>query len=142
MRHAPILACLILFLGWSRPASDIRRNPAVDSISVSHPEVPEYPRIALAAQLQGTVDVVVEIDSEGEVTASHASGSSPLRDEAEVNARSWRFDHLPAGATFPITHTIRYEFKLEGKRAGVCPRVTFDLPDSVQIVAHPPVPEP
>jgi len=140
MRNAAIMLCLIL--GWSTPTFNATTSSHRDSLSVSHVEAPTYPSIALAAQVQGTVEVTVEVNEKGEVSAVRAFERSLFDREVERNVRTWKFSHLPVDANFPITHTVRYEFTIEGEPAHVCPLVIFDLPDRVRIIAHPPIPQP
>jgi TonB family protein len=59
--------------------------------------VPDYPPIAVAACVQGTASIVVELDQDGRVTGTDFISGSPLFEEAAVEAsRRWRFE---SGAT-------------------------------------------
>ncbi len=138
MKYTAIAACLILGGSSLILVAAIQASP--DSLCVAHLEVPEYPKIARLAQLQEIVDVMIDINESGEVISARASKDSLFRSEVENNVRTWTFKHLPAHAKFPITHAIRFEFKLDGKRSDSPPKVTFDLPERVRIVGHAPVP--
>jgi TonB family protein len=59
--------------------------------------VTDYPPIAVAACVQGTASIVVELDQDGRVTGTDFISGSPLFEEAAVEAsRRWRFE---SGAT-------------------------------------------
>lgn len=140
MRHISI--ALFLILGWSSWLFVGASQASLDHLCVAHLEVPDYPRLARLAQRQAVVDVKIDINKDGHVTAARMSTDSFFRREVDNNVRTWTFKHLPVNAKFPITHTVRFEFKLQGKRAEEPTRVSFDLPDRVLIVAHPPLPQP
>jgi hypothetical protein len=58
---------------------------------------------------------------------------------AEENARQWVFGPFPPVCEFPIHHSIRYVYKLEGKPKVVAiePVIRTFLPDRVEISAVP-----
>ncbi|MGH9519325.1 MAG: TonB family protein, partial [Terriglobales bacterium] len=54
--------------------------------------VPEYPPIARAARITGTVDIAITIGARGQVLRVKGSGSSPmLVQQTKENAKSWIF---------------------------------------------------
>jgi TonB family protein len=122
-------------------------NPqgAVDATCVKHIVVPGYPHLARVATLQGTVTVEIEIDSDGSVTSKRSSGPNDLlRRASEENAARWTF--CPASSeTVARKRSIVYIYKLEGPKEypyDSAPIVSIDLPNHVEIVAHPPKPMP
>jgi TonB family protein len=99
---------------------------------------PDYPLPARFDNIQGTVEVQVTILADGKVTFAKGSGAHPILIEAaEQNARQWMFGPFPKVSRFPLYHTIKYEYKLEGVPVGVGspPTVTTHLPDRVEVVA-------
>jgi TonB family protein len=118
---------------------------AVDATCVKHVVPPGYPHLARAATLQGTVTVEIDIDPDGTVTSERSSGANELlRRASEDNIAQWMF--CPAsGAAGSRKHSIVYIYKLQGPKEYPCdsaPIVSIDLPDSVEIVAHPLKPMP
>lgn len=60
-----------------------------------HVESLGYPGLARDAEIQGTVDVEIEIDSQGTVsTASAVSGNPLLKQSAEKNISNWRLTRV------------------------------------------------
>ena len=101
---------------------------------------PDYPPSAQFQKLQGTVTVDVLIAADGKVISATGSGAAPtLQQAAEDNAKQWSFGPFPAVSQFPIHHTIKYVYTLEGKPVYVrtIPRVTTHLPDRVDVIATP-----
>jgi len=101
---------------------------------------PEYPSPARYESLQGTVVVMVIIGSDGRVTYAKGSGAPEiLVKAAEDNARQWVFGPFPPVYEFPIHHSIRYVYKLEGKPkvVAIAPVIRTFLPDRVEISAVP-----
>jgi TonB family protein len=136
----PRIAMLVLSLtmaaaAFSQSAADLR---------VKHMVVPVYPRLAWFAQLQGTVNVDIEVGADGRVRSARATGAHNLLDQAaEENVRNWLF--VPSDVAGSATKlTVKYVYKLEGKKQHElsAPEITLDLPDAITIVASPPAPEP
>ena len=101
---------------------------------------PEYPSPARYESLQGTVVVMVTIGSDGRVTYAKGSGAPDiLVKAAEQNVRQWVFGPFPPVCEFPIHHSIRYVYKLEGKPKVVAiePVIKTLLPDQIEISAVP-----
>jgi TonB family protein len=99
---------------------------------------PEYPLRAIANNIQGRVDVQIEIGAGGKVIFAKAIGASPLLEEAaENNVRQWEFGPFPPDCEFPIYHSITYVFMLERLPPSVwapSPVVVHTyLPDRVEI---------
>jgi len=107
-----------------------------------HVESLAYPGVARAAQIQGAVDVEIEIDSQGKVSSAFAiSGHPLLKESAEKNIRTWRFDTSSSDSR---RLTVRYEFILEPPKTYYRPesRNLFDLPTRITVVSKLPEPQP
>ncbi len=114
-------------------------SPCVASL-----EAPDYPELAIQARLEGSVSVEVVIGNGGGVeSASAVGGHALLREEAEKNARKWRFKSR-SDCCNTGNFTLTYKFALEGEEVTyrARPRVVFSLPSVVHIVAHPRAPQP
>jgi hypothetical protein len=101
-----------------------------------HIEAPEYDNLAIAADIQGDVELTVKIDSDGSVLGSTASGPPVLVKAAQQNIAVWRFERPRHG---PINQNITYKFVLE-EPGGCSPspelKTDFELPYEVTIVAQ------
>lgn len=100
---------------------------------------PEYPLPARFQNLQGTVQVDILIDSDGNVTSADGRGDQQLLvHAAEANARLWTFRPSKARQS-PTRYTITYQYVLRGKplTVAVPPTVRTFLPDRVEITAVP-----
>jgi hypothetical protein len=110
-------------------------------LKVKHMSQPEYPVPARSANIQGTVEVGVEIGIDGRVLWANASAANPyLVEAAKQNARQWVWGPFPARFEFPYYHEIQYVYRLEGKPAPVViepPIVKTNLPDRIEIIATP-----
>jgi TonB family protein len=116
-----------------------------DQTCAKHVVVPGYPRLARVARLEGTVNVEIQVDSRGKVISAKASGGHKLLQSAsEENIREWTFDSSMLSGGQPRRLQIAYLYRLEGKEQyhDAPPKVILDLPDRVEIIAHPPEPQP
>jgi TonB family protein len=132
---------LLLFLTTTVAAS----SQSAADIRVKHMIVPAYPRLAWFAQLQGTVNVDIEVGADGKVRSARATGAHNLLDQAaEENVRNWLFAPSGSVGASATKLTVKYVYKLEGKKQHElsAPKITLDLPDAITIVAAPPEPEP
>jgi TonB family protein len=101
---------------------------------------PEYPLAARYTGEQGTVAIHITIGSDGKVTSVTGSGApDSLVKASEENVRHWNFGPFAAKCEFPISHTIRFIYRLEGKAkfVSIRPIIRADLPDEVEISATP-----
>lgn len=75
---------------------------------------PVYPRIAMQAHVQGTVELQAVIDSEGRVSNLTVVASVPLLDRAAIEAvQQWRYEPtLQNGRPVPVIMTVEVEFVL------------------------------
>ena len=127
------LLLLVAFRGLDEPT---RQPLAV------HVESLAYPDLARQTQIQGAVDVEIEIDSQGKVSSAFAiSGHPLLKESAEKNIRTWRFDTSSSDSR---RLTVRYEFILEPPKTYYRPesRNLFDLPTRITVVSKLPEPQP
>ena len=108
-----------------------------DELHVLHIANPEYPSRAIDNNIQGRVDVQVQIGADGKVIFAKAIGPHPILEEAaENNVRQWEFGPFPAEARFPIYHIVTYDFELKGPPLSVIQMPTVvrtHLPDRVEI---------
>jgi TonB family protein len=107
-----------------------------ENACVKHIVTPDYPLLARQARLEGIAKVEIDIADDGTVlSAKAASPSEILSRAAEGNIKEWTFYPQRGGGQFKLT--IVYQFKLVGKEGDFPTIVAFDLPDRVEITAHP-----
>ncbi len=124
MVYRMILAILSLLLPAQRSA-----DPCV-----LHLESLNYNPLARQARIQGKVQVLVTISSQGRVLSARASsGHRLLRQEAENNVQKWVFS-----PSEERTLEVSYEFRLEEPEIYYEPhsRVSFDLPKRILVVSN------
>jgi len=109
---------------------------AHSSAIVAHAEIPQYPPLALAGRLTGSVHLRVTVEHGGVVKADSDSPSQLqiLINEAVENVKTWRFAHDATGS-FDVT----YVFELRGEEGVVPenPHIEMELPTLVKLVARP-----
>jgi protein TonB len=73
----------------------------------------EYPPLALAARVNGSVIVEVMIDEGGSVIAARAISGHPLLKDAAVNAtRQWKFSTTElSGVPVRVVGTLTFNFQ-------------------------------
>jgi TonB family protein len=98
-----------------------------------------YPRLALAARVQGTVVVHLDLDGQGHVVAARAvSGPKLLLADALANARKWQFKANAVKAA-----VLLYEFRIEGQcRVDTNGLFAFQPPNRVQVLGCSTPPQP
>lgn len=110
-----------------------------DVVCAKHVLAPSYPRLAWLARLTGTVSLDVQVAADGRVRSATGSGAHKLLNStAEENIREWTFCPSSEGVTLEVTYVFRFEG--QGQNEQSPPRVLLDLPNRVEIIAHPPVP--
>jgi TonB family protein len=117
-------------------------DPAIHQPVATHVESIGYPNLARQAAIQGTADVEIIISSDGGVSsASAVSGHPLLKQAAEKNIKTWRFD---SGSTGNRALTVTYEFRLELPKTRYRPesRNIFELPTRVTVISNFPEPQP
>jgi TonB family protein len=104
------------------------------SVAVKEAFAPQYPPIALAMWVLGTVTVRVEIGSDGAVIKAEAtSGPGMLRVSAIQAAKKWKFATGPA--TIRVS-TVRFIYGLFSEDDSDETETVFLPPDAVMI-KHP-----
>jgi TonB family protein len=114
-------------------------------VCVRHMIAPDYPRLARISRLQGSVRVDFKIGPSGEVLLVRGSGADKvLLRSSEENIRQWTFVPPSVVADSSSPHHIVYVYKLTGAAEyyDSPPTITVDLPDKIEIVGHPPEPQP
>ena len=135
-KHLTILAFLGVLLSFG--LFHANAWSADDKICARHTIAPTYPRLARLARITGTVEVDVEVASDGSVHSAIGSGAQNLLDRAaEENVKRWTFCSGVVGVKLRIV----YAYRLEGRQEydDTPAKVLFHLPQ-VEIVAHPPKP--
>lgn len=79
-----------------------------------HDVRPDYPRIALQARVEGTVELDAVIDTDGRVTQVTVLSGHPLLTDAATDAvRQWRFTPtLLNSQPVPIIMSVKVDFRL------------------------------
>jgi protein TonB len=97
-------------------ADPVRVGGAITQPALEYKVPPEYPEVALVAQLQGTVILEATVDTQGRVEAVRVLRSVGLLDDAAVAAvRQWRYRPLTLnGLPTPFILTVTVAFELEG----------------------------
>ncbi len=99
------------------PVQAVRVGGAITQPALLHRVAPEYPEVALLAQLQGLVILEATVDTEGRVASVRVLRSVGLLDEAAMQAvRQWRYSPLTLnGLPTPFILTVTVAFELEGE---------------------------
>jgi len=138
----------ILFVVLGLTISTGPRGQVSTQVSVQSLVPPVYPAIASTAQynsggqlsgLEGTAKVDVEIGVTGKVLEAKGTGDQEILTRvSEGNVRQWTFCPISK----PTRITITYVYRLIGKpsREGGTKRIILDLPDRVEIIAQPLIP--
>ena len=81
--------------------------------SATHRVDAEYPPLAQAARISGSVVVEVTIDEAGLVSSARAISGHPLLKDSAVNAaRQWRFTPtMLAGVPTKVVGTLTFNFE-------------------------------
>ncbi|HLY60176.1 MAG TPA: energy transducer TonB [Terriglobia bacterium] len=118
--------------------------PVAEHSCIHRTVLPEYPPLARMARITGTVNLDVEIGSDGMVLSAKASSGHPLLVRAaEKSILEWSFYVPSAMKHFPIHQTMVFIYKIEGEEtySEFCPTVTLRPPNLVEIVIPPAQPE-
>jgi TonB family protein len=92
----------------------IRKSGGVLSASAIKRVGPEYPPLAKAANVSGTVVVEITVDETGDVISARAISGHPLLKDAAVDAaRQWKFSPTTlAGEAIKVVGTLTFNFAL------------------------------
>lgn len=101
---------------------------------VSHMDVPFYPPIARAANLQGIVHIRVTTDGTRVVSTHVEDGPKMLADGAEKNVKTWEF-----AGDFATTFSVTYRFRLTkpSSQGFIRDTVILRLPTGIEVLSPP-----
>ncbi len=126
-----IIAAQLLASGQGSPPTS---SSGMARLLVTHADVPTYPPLCRAAQIDGVVEVDVTV-KEGTVTATEVkSGPKLLIAATTENIKTWRFDSQATGA-----FVVRFVYELKGAAINEIdnPTIELKLPGLVRITATP-----
>lgn len=142
MRHKLVLFAALCLL----PRVDGQKQQAPIHVCVRHLAVPtEYPALARQARIQGTAVAKLNIAADGTVSDAVVESQDPLlvahpilQRETQQLVRQWTFQCESCAPGVAFEHVITFNYRLEGKDSrNAETRITMELPDEVNIVAHP-----
>jgi TonB family protein len=125
---------------WALVASLLFATSAASQLVPVQVQAPEYPEVAVKAQMTGTVKVSVAVAPDGSVTSADAGGKpNPLLAAvSEAAAREWRFEPNLDRAETTIILTFEFAVKVDQPAKSECfvgpSRVTVVLPSTVRIL--------
>jgi protein TonB len=96
------------------PAAPVRVGGEIATPRLVHRVEPEYPLIAMNAQIEGIVIIEATVDESGAVTDARVLRSHSVLDEAAVEAvEQWRYEPLRLnGVAQPFVLTVTVSFSL------------------------------
>lgn len=96
------------------PAAPVRVGGDIATPRLIRRVEPEYPLIAVSAQIEGMVILEATVDARGAVTDTRVLRSHPALDQAAVNAvQQWRYEPLRLnGVAQPFVLTVTVSFSL------------------------------
>ena len=97
------------------PPPKIIRATALNMPKKIHDVAPEYPALALRANIEGVVIIEAVIATDGTVRDARVLRSQPLLDRAAVDAvRQWRYEPTRLnGQPVPVIVTVTVQFRLQ-----------------------------
>ena len=106
------------------------------AIAVKEALAPQYPPIAVAVRVQGTVEVRIEIESGGAVVKAEAiKGPAMLQTSAIQAAKKWKFASDPATNRVSV---IKFIYLLGSEDDQDETQTVFLPPDAIRISHRPP----
>ena len=95
----------------------VRVGGAISTPRLTRRVDPEYPPIAVTAQIEGMVILEATVDETGEVKDTRVLRSQPVLDEAAIDAvRQWRYEPLLLnGKPTPFVLTVTVSFSLAAR---------------------------
>lgn len=98
------------------PAAPVRVGGEIATPRLIHRVDPEYPAIAVSAQIEGIVIIEATVDERGAVTDTKVLRSHSVLDRAAVDAvEQWRYEPLRLnGVAQPFVLTVTVSFSLAG----------------------------
>ena len=122
------IAVIVTLASWSAPAEE-------SACRVHFLRSLDYPAVAAAARLEGSVELEVRVSADGSVAgATVKAGNAILGEAAKTNALSWQFERAPdAGGSAPRRCTLFYAFRITGNcEKATCPTAfSFEFPNRV-----------
>jgi periplasmic protein TonB len=99
------------------PAAPVRVGGEISAPRLIHRVDPEYPVLAVTAQIEGMVILEATVDRSGAVTDTRVLRSHSVLDQAAVDAvRQWRYEPLRLnGQETPFVLTVTVSFSLAGR---------------------------
>jgi hypothetical protein len=136
MRNCKISLIIVLLAIGGLARAYAQDSLAHSSAIVAHAEIPQYPPLALAGRLTGSIHLRAAVEH-GAVIKAESDSPSQLQiliNEAVENVKTWRFAHDATG-TFDVT----YVFEIRGDESVVPenPRIEMELPTLVKLAARP-----
>jgi len=125
-----------------------------EGLCPKHIETPQYPTLARQTHVTGKITLTVTVDADGKVTHAEAVAANPvqrahplLQNSAAENMQHWTFAK-PSLA--PYTQVIVYDYEYDStlppsggpSSLPSITKVTFDLPDRVNILINGEIIEP
>jgi TonB family protein len=105
-------------------------------VAVKEAVAPQYPPIAVAARVQGTVEVRIEIGSDGTVVKAEAiKGPAMLQTSAIQAAKKWKFAGDPETNRVSVA---RFIYLLGAEDDPDDTQIAFLPPDAIRISHRPP----
>jgi protein TonB len=99
------------------PVVPVRVGGEISTPRLVHRVEPEYPPIAVSAQIEGMVIIEATVDSAGAVSNTRVLRSHDVLDEAAIDAvRQWRYEPLRLnGTATPFILTVTVSFSLAAR---------------------------
>ena len=99
------------------PVTPVRVGGDISAPRLIHRVDPEYPLMAVAAQIEGMVILEATVDEAGAVTDTRVLRSHSVLDQAAVDAvEQWRYEPLQLnGKAQPFVLTVTVSFSLAGR---------------------------
>jgi protein TonB len=99
------------------PAVPVRVGGAISAPRLIHRVDPEYPTLAVSAQIEGMVILEATVDERGAVTDTRVLRSHGVLDQAAVDAvGQWRYEPLRLnGKAEPFILTVTVSFSLDAR---------------------------
>jgi periplasmic protein TonB len=99
------------------PVAPVRVGGDISAPRLLHRVAPEYPLLAVNAQIEGMVILEATVDARGAVKETRVLRSHSVLDEAAIDAvRQWRYEPLMLNGTpMPFVLTVTVSFSLAGR---------------------------
>ena len=126
-----LLIVLLLLTSWSGQIDDWQVQSLVG--------LREYPVLAAAAGIQGTIHLNRHLLDSGSVSScSSVSGPALLSEQAKQNAEQWRFKRAHTSSSYTVNLVYHYELKPATNHKASQPVFSFQAPNEVYLRAESP----